>query len=224
MDQTVDQATGTLLAWIASVLPGTSTAVKSASDVTEATGAVLRLVDVVPVAVPRVEHAPLVVRLDYLVTLHFEDPLAEHRALGELVFAAMARSDIELPNADSTAVRERLKLPPSTSLALSMRLPRERPEQQHPLVRKLPVVIRAATVSALEGVVLGPNDFPIMAALVEIPALHLSELTGPQGRFRFEAVPASAKTVRVSARKQRAKIEVDAVPGQSLTIRLPLES
>ena len=223
MDQTVDQATGALLAWIATVLPGTPAAVKSAGDVADATGAVLRLMDVVPVAMPRAERAPLVVRLDYLVTLRLADPLAEHRALGELVFAAMARSDIELANADPAALRERLKLMPFTGLVLSMRLPRERPEQQHPLVRQLPV-IHASPVRALEGVVLGPNDFPIMEALVEIPALRLSELTGPEGRFRFAAMPASGKPIRVSARKQRTKIEVDAVPGQSLTIRLPLES
>jgi hypothetical protein len=223
VDQTVDKATGGLLAWIGTVLPDTPTAVKSAGDNAAATGAVLRLVDIVPVAVPRAERAPLVVRLDYLITLHLADPLAEHRALGELVFAAMARPDIELATADSTALRERLKLTPFTGLTLSMRLPRERAEEQAKLVRQLPI-IHASPVRALEGVVLGPSDFPIMEAIVEVPALRLTALTGPEGRFRFEAMPAGGKPVRVSARKLRTKIEVDAVPGQSLTIRMPLES
>jgi hypothetical protein len=176
------------------------------------------------VAVPRTERAPLLVRIDYLVTLHLAEPMAEHRAMGELVFAALARPDIELAGSDDvTAVRRRLALPASSGLVLSMRLPRERPEQQPQLVR-VPLVLHADLVRPLEGVVVGPNDVPVMDAIVEVPALGISALTDPEGRFRFEATPMGGKSLKVSARKRRAKIEIDAVPGQPLTIRMPLEN
>jgi hypothetical protein len=87
----------------------------------------------------------------------------------------------------------------------------------------MPLVVQADPVRPLEGIVVGPNDFPIMEAIVEIPTLRMSALTGPEGRFRFDAMPSGGKSVKLSARKREITIEVDAVPGQPLTIRMPLE-
>ena len=223
MVDTVDDVTRSVMSWVADALPKTPVEVRSIGDSATGNGAVIRLLDVTPLSLPRAERAPLLLRLDYLVSVHLDNPLAEHRAIGELIFSALGFPELVVGTAaELAAIRGRLNLPAGPSVLVSKRLPRERAEQPRPMVRHAPSV-HAEPVAALEGVVIGPNDFPVADAVVEIPMLNLSALTNLQGRFRFAAAPSSAAPIRLTARKRQARIEVEAPPGHPLTIRLPLE-
>jgi hypothetical protein len=219
----VDDVTRSVMSWVERALPKTPVEVRSLGDPASVNGVAIRLVEVAPLSLPRAERAPLLLRLDYLVSVHLADPLAEHRAIGELVFSALDHPDIVVgAAADLAALRERLDLPAGANLLVSKRLPRERAERPRPIVRR-PLDIHVEPASPLEGIVVGPNDFPVVDAVVELPTLNLSALTNLQGRFRFAAAPSGTTPIRLTARKRQTQIEVDVVPGHPLTIRLPLE-
>jgi hypothetical protein len=86
-----------------------------------------------------------------------------------------------------------------------------------------PLVVKGEPIRPLEGVVLGPQDTPIMDALVELPALNLSVLTDDRGRFRFAGAPMSAST-KLFATKNHVRVGIDAGHTRPVTIRIPLES
>lgn len=222
MVQTADEITRSLRDWIQTVSK-TPVAVRSAADWETSTGIAVRLVSMSPTPTPRNGRRALTIRLDYFVTPTLDDPLAEHRVLGELLFAALSQSDFKImAQDDAVKLRDDLKIPLLPGLFISADLQRE-PETVVARPVRRPLVIKGDTIRPLEGVVLGPQNIPIMDALVELPALNLSVLTDERGRFRFAGAPASGST-KLFATKNHVRVGIDAGQARPVTIRIPLES
>ncbi len=171
------------------------------------------------------EPAPVQIGLRYLVTAWSDDPGDAHRLLGQLVVAGLRDPELEvdlepLP-ADAWAA---FRLPPQPSFVLVTVL---RDQQAVPvkLVRG-PLQLKASDIAPLSGTVVGPNDVPLAAATVELPALQLGAVTDWRGRFAFAAVPREprVKHLVVRARGRELAVDADLGAGAPLMIRFaPLE-
>jgi hypothetical protein len=224
MPKTADDVTQSLRAWIEGVAAGHAlTLLTAADEPAGSSGVTLRLIGATPIAVPRTDQSVRVLRLDYLVGVSAKDPLIEHRLLGELLFAAMTGTEFEpMPPKEAAEAAERVGLSLAGGIVLSAKLRREPARPRVPLVTQ-PLVVDAQTTAALEGLVVGPGNRPIVDAIVEIPALNLSELTDRNGHFRFAATPSGEAPIRLVARKHGHRVQVEAIPGRDLTIHIPLE-
>jgi hypothetical protein len=221
--QTADDITRSLRDWIKAASSKATVTVRSAADWDAGAGIALRLLSMSPMPTPRNDRRALMIRLDYFITPTLDDPLAEHRCLGELLFAALGQSDFKImAREDCAKLRDELKLPLLPGIFISANLQRE-PETIVARPVRRPLVIKGDTIRPLEGVVLGPEDAPIMDALVELPALNLSVLTDDRGRFRFAGCPSSG-SLKLFATKNNVRVGIDAGTTQPVTIHIPLES
>ena len=103
-----------------------------------------------------------------------------------------------------------LGLPPRASFVLRLPLRKERPEAPVKLVRR-PVTLNAVGTSTLYGVVVSPEDTPIVEALIEIPAFQLLATTDRNGRFHFPTVPSEPrkKVLRIRARGRQFNVTTE---------------
>ena len=147
--------------------------------------------------------------------------------LGALVVAALENPEFEveqepLPLSLWTA----LGIAPRPSFVLRVPFKHERPEKLAPRVRK-PLVIKHLPLRSFEGIILGPEDIPLMNAQVELPSLELSTHTDSKGRFQFSAIPAAPgkKLLRVRAKGQEFSINTEQAGSDQdpLVIHLQLE-
>lgn len=200
----IDQADRQLRHWAASVLDTGDASLVSLAAPGASTGELgisLYLMECAAAPPPRGQRRPpLQVSLRYLVTTWAKDPEQAHRLFGELVFAAMENPDFEVDLTPLDAgTWSALGTRPQPSFVLSMPLRRERPEPDTRYVR-VPLVVRAAPLTTLEGTVLGPADVPITGARVEVPGLNLVARSDSRGRFKLAGVPATGETVKLLVR------------------------
>lgn len=149
--------------------------------------------------------------LRYLVTTHASDPKDAHNLLAALLYAAMESSEYEV---DLEPVPSQLwpafNIAPRPAFILQALLPHGGKERPAPLVRQLEPDLHSTTpVVPLYGLVLGPQEVPLMNARVELPNLFRSATTDSKGRFTLLGVPAAPKekTLLIKAHK-REKSEV----------------
>jgi hypothetical protein len=166
---------------------------------------------------------PLQLALRYLVATFAADPLASHRMLGTLAFAAMEHPGFEVElEGVPVGVWGALGLPPVPAFLLRVPLVMERPEPQVPLVRQ-PVELRVMPALSLSGRVVGPDDIPLSNARVDLPMLQASTHTDARGHFCFGAVPARPETkelrVRVRNTERSVQVRQGAGSAQPLLIR-----
>ncbi len=220
-----DDADLQLKDWALTVLPGVKVSFTPPADGAEGEQVHLHLLELAQDPPARTQRrAPLRVRLRYLVAASAKEPSAAHRLLGELLFSALAREDVEVDEAPvPLALWSALKVAPRAAFILQVPFTRELPELRGPLVRK-PLVQHLVVGSPLHGQVLGPGDFPIAGASVEVPSLSLSARTDARGRFTFANVPVSPPAQLVV----RAKGDVQAFTAPAsldgpVTIRFQLK-
>jgi hypothetical protein len=101
-----------------------------------------------------------------------------------------------------------LGIPLQPSIVLNVPLYQERPARKVGRVRE-PMVLRMASLRAITGTVVGPGDFPIMGAWVELPSLGRAVLTDHQGRFRLPGVPTRPAPVAMRVRAKGVETSVD---------------
>jgi hypothetical protein len=185
-------------------------------------GASFYLLELAPAPPPRSNRrAPLQVSLHYLVTTWAETPAAAHALLGKLVFAAMEEADFEVTlTSPPPEAWVGWGTPPQPSFVLQVPLRKARPEPTPPRVRE-PLVVQAAPLAAVAGVVLGPGDVPVTGALVTVPALGYRTRTDHQGKFRVAAVPAADQRIelRVQAKGAQRVITLESLPEEPLIVR-----
>lgn len=149
--------------------------------------------------------------LRYLVTTQAADPKDAHNLLAALLYAAMESTDYEIDlDPVPTQLWSAFDIPPRPAFILKAPLPHEWKGRPAQLVRQPePELAGGAPVVPLYGLVLGPNDIPLMNARVELPNLFRSATTDSKGRFTLAGVPAAPKekTLLIKARK-REKTEV----------------
>ena len=170
------------------------------------------------------KRSPLQLSLRYLVTIWAQEPEEAHRLLDGLLFAAMENSAFEVelspPAAETWTALDTV---PQPSFVLGVPIRRERPEPETQLVR-VPLEVRQASITDLQGIVVGPGDVPLMGAHVELPALHIRTRTDAKGRFRFAAVPRESDAwhllVKAKGRQFQVVVEPNGTDGVSSVIRV----
>ena len=212
-----------LLAWITQQVPKFNVAVTAIGQPREGPGVALALLRAVPRPVPiSFDRKRAVLTLDYLVTVSLSDPLDVHTVVAELAFAALEAPDIEIavdyPVSDACRA---IGLPPSAGLVLRTEARRERILARAPLVRELPIVSVGGLAQA-EGTVFGPNNLPIVGAIVTLDGSDRQVTTGPDGRFRF-AVPEGTRP-QVTARARSRKGTIRLTPATPNLISLQTEA
>lgn len=168
---------------------------------------------------------PLQVLLRYLVTASSPQPEEAHHLLGELLFAAMETSEMEVTLEPlPVALWQAFGVMPQP--AFTVRVPLQKERKARPLRRVLePLVMAASPMARLAGVVLGPGDLPLAGARVELPALSLSTRTDFRGHFFFDAVPRDAPgmlRVQAHGRELSVMAEHPVDPESPLIVHLPL--
>jgi len=225
----IDQIDRELCEWIASVVD-TPVVLAPPGESSEGAGITLHLLDLVEQPPPRGSNrAPLQVALRYLVTTFGENAAESHRWLWELILQATRRSQeidwqvdlkplpIEFWQACGVAPR------PSFVLQLPLRHEWEQPSA--PLVTA-PMELGAVPKRSIVGTVVGPDDFPLSGAYVELPAIGLSAYTGSKGRFAFASVPSgkhSPKQIMVRTKGRERMFDLSSESGaEPLIIRFSL--
>lgn len=163
--------------------------------------------------------APYQLNLQYLVTVADADIVKSHQLLGALAFAAMGNPDFELDlSALPAATWSAFGVAPRPGFVIRRALRQARAETHAPVVARQPV-IKAARLTRIDGVVLGPNDTPLMGARVELLSMGRVAGTDERGNFSFEGVPDNAVVrLLVEAKGWRREIAVSA--GERLELRL----
>ncbi len=210
----IDQVDVRLKAWVETVLGTISIALTSPREIPTDPVVYLYLMRITPaLAPPTAKRLPRQVLLHYLITARAPDPEQAHRLLGDLVLAALdgENADFELdfePLPVETWIA--LGVEPLPAFIIKIPLSRERPQREIPLVR-VPMVIRAASITSLQGTVLGPQDQPLQGALVELASVRQYQRTDAQGNFRFASVPTDPQTqqLRVSAKGHELEVSVE---------------
>lgn len=218
----IDQVDSRLREWAANTLDIRTISLRPPTDDQSDRGASLYLVELISAPPLRtVQRPPLQLSLRYLVSTWAEEPEEAHRLLGGLVFAAMEHPEFEVEiEPVPAAVWMALGVIPRPSFFLRVPLRRERPQPEAKYVRK-PLVVQTAPVTNLSGVVVGPEEIPLVGATVTLPALHRSTQTDEKGRFQFAAVPAShleRLSVRAKGREFEVSIQQQVAAGEPIVI------
>ncbi len=148
--------------------------------------------------------------LRYLATSWAEQRDVAEAMLCSLAFHLLGRgasgpdgqSEIELEAAaPPLEVLAALGVPPRPALVLGLPLVHVERAAAAPRVARPPAV-RAEPTGTLWGKLVGPEERPIAAAQVELPAFGRVTETDRDGQFRFHGVPAdpAGQTIRVRAR------------------------
>jgi hypothetical protein len=172
--------------------------------------------------------AQLVLR--YLVTTW-----AEQRELAESLLCMLAlhllgrgangpdgRSEISVEATPAPEVLAALGLPPRAALTLGLPLVHVEMEAPARRVTHPPSVLTEAAAT-LWGILLGPDELPIAAARVDLPAFGRSTETDEAGQFRITGVPANLadRTLHVRARGIERTFRLSAGnDGGPLTLRM----
>ncbi len=131
---------------------------------------------------------PLQFSLHYLISTWAEQPEEAHRLLGELAFAALESPNWEVDlEPISTEMWLACGVPPRPAFVLRVPVRRERPEPEISYVR-VPPKVRAHPIQYIHGLLLGPGDFPLVDARVELIGSSLSATTDAKGYFRLAYV------------------------------------
>jgi len=212
--------------WVKSILKDVNVALDPPEAARKSRTIRVYLMEIVQSQAPRTnKRPPLQLFLRYLVTAEDGDDEIGHRLIGELLAGALDTAEFEVePDPVPLAVWSGFGIPPRPSFVLRAPLRIERPEPQVKRVL-MPLVVNTAPMIALDGVVLGPGDFPLAEARVELPALQLSTHTDYKGRFHFGAIPAGppGMQVRVNAKGREVTVSTSTDGrrnGEPLVVRI----
>ena len=164
----IDQLDHELASWVTSIIGDATTRFDMPSEQPEGRGVVLYLLSFSPTPPASTgKPIPLQFTLRYLVTTWAESPPEAHRLLGNLVLAAMEKSEYELELEPLPAETwQAFRLPPQPAFVLRVLLREPRPEPTAKYVTK--VVIESRATVSVYGVIHGPEDIPIASARIEL--------------------------------------------------------
>jgi len=163
------------------------------------------------------ERAPLQVKLNYLVSCWNDNAQAAHDQLSQLVFAAMDHADFEVSFALTPDLWSSFGTPPRPAFLLSVIARHERPQPDVPRVRH-PMVVETTGITALSGLVTGPEEIPLAGAYVVLPGIQLSQYTNPRGEFTFQRVPTMPLRLLVRAKGAERQLTVEHPNGEPVRI------
>ncbi len=205
----IDKIDRELGAWAASVVGGVEVSHDLPAEGASGRGVSLYLFEILNTPAPRTQQRPpLKITLRYLVTTWAESTVEAHSILGELIFAALERNDLEVDLEPASGPlwigAGKLARP---SFRVRIPLTRSRPENLAPQV-KAPMILRSSPLRPFHGQVIGPGNLPIMGARIELPELNLFTYTSPEGRFHFAGVPSNPAISKLRVRAKKRHISV----------------
>jgi len=219
----IDQIDKRLRDWIQKTLDVPEPTLLPPSDDQKGRGVSLYLLELMDKPPTRgTKRPPLQLSLRYLVTTWAKDPEKAHQLLGDLVFAAMEKPEFEvdLDPIPATAWAA-FGVIPRPSFILRVPLQKKLPEPPIKYVLE-PLVIKPVAITTLRGIVLGPDDVPLVRAVVEVPALQLTTRTDAKGQFEFSSVPSEPRTKAMYVRAKGQEFDVTVehpVDGEQIVIR-----
>lgn len=95
---------------------------------------------------------------------------------------------------------------------------------RHLLPLALCLLAASASAAGLSGVVTGPDGAPLSGVEVRIPALRLGAVTGADGRYALEDVPAGRVAVQFSRAGMRTALEAVELGATPATLDIRLEA
>jgi hypothetical protein len=223
----IDEIDQLMVEWVASVVPDAEVVFDAPRASSAAPTVHLYLIALQNAVPTRRDHPRAYeIALRYLVAVSAPQPQVAHRLLGQLLVAGLDRADlqVEMP-ALSPEFWVAFGVAPQPAFLLQRPLTVERP-MRAPRVR-YPAEVQVVPVGELSGLVLTPDDVPVVRARVELPDLHASTFTDGDGRFRFGAVPAhaQARRVRVVAKGTELVVSRRSADEQPFVIRFqPMEA
>ena len=165
-----------------------------------------------------VHRSPLRISLRYLITAHAPDDAQAHHLLGRLIFAALEAPDFEVDLIPLSLVEwAALQTMPRPGFVINIGLTQERACTSSG--RPTPVIRLAQ--SQRRGLVLGPDDRPLIGATVEFPAMKFTTHTDEQGGFHFPDPPSGQPQMIVRAAGHEQRLTLDIAAHDPLIIRLP---
>jgi hypothetical protein len=211
--------------WVKSVVKGVDVVLDAPCASADKPAIHLHLLEVQS-AVPANRDHPRSVELmlNYLVTVAAAETEVAHRVFGNLLAAALGRSEyeVELPQL-GPEFWTAFGVAPRPAFFLKCPLTVSR-EQQVPRIREAPE-IRLKPAAVLSGVVVTSNDLPVVRARVELPEVHAVTYTDEGGRFSFNAAPprSGPRAFKVTA-KGSERVFSDTAPADApLVIRFDLK-
>lgn len=179
------------------------------ADLHDGTGISLYLLEIVDTPPPRTNgRTPLQFSVRYLVTTWASEAEEAHRLLSELIFAAMEYPDFHVEFGPLAPEYWRtLGVVPRPSFMLRVPVKKARPEPETGIVTR-EISVDAVPTTRLEGVVLTPEDIPLMDMRVELKHLRTTVRTDRNGRFLFPNVPVEPRMKELIVRGKGHEISV----------------
>jgi hypothetical protein len=220
---TADTVTTGLADWARSILPEVPALARPLGTHERTNGVDIRLIRVTPRPAARTSEPPVILDLDYLITVQMADAAAEQNALVELMFAAVERHESEVVTDQGIAeLCTSLGIPVAAGFVL--RTPLIRVPVRHAAKRvRVPLVVHTAELGVIEGRVVGPQDTPIAGAVISASGLNNTARSGHDGRFRLVGMPGTDAGVALTARARGAEADGVGVVGKPIVLRLALE-
>jgi hypothetical protein len=213
----IEQVDNNLAAWVRDVLKGVTVSLAAPDDSHEGIGISLYLLEFAqsPVLRGGPKRLPLQFSLRYLVTSWAEETADAHRAIGQLIFAAMEHPEYQIDFEPApVALWSAFGISPRPSVILTAPVRLERPEPVVPVVR-VPPIVKGAPVVSFFGRVLGPDDIPLANIAVEFPPLQLSTRTDNKGYFKFSGIPGGSDAVQLRLKGKGKVLDIEVKPASS---------
>ena len=217
-----------ILNWVSSVLSSgdhqldVSVSLTPPSDKESGSGVslyLLSLADMHPAT--GTKRAPLQIALHYLITTWAAESQAAHRLLSTVLFKAMESPEFVVqlsPSVDWSA----FGIIPRPAFVLQVPCRLERPAPDTPLVRQ-PLRVETTLATTLRGIILTPDDLPVVDAYVELPNLGRVERTDGRGQFQMRMVPAEPRqkllTVRAKGRVLSCVVDQTTSSAEPVVVR-----
>ncbi|WP_250454449.1 carboxypeptidase-like regulatory domain-containing protein [Caballeronia sp. ATUFL_M2_KS44] len=223
----LDEVDRRLLAWAGAAVPDAQALLGPPPDAVTQDSVSVHLFAIVPRAAnrqPRQCRWPFELR--YLVTADAVSPADAHRMVGALLISALETPDFDVQASPPLGLWRALGAKPRAAFTLGVPWQHQATFPAAPAVRE-GLHIEHGSIGALHGVVLGPEDIPVMSARVEIGSLGRVTVSDRFGKFSFAGVP-RGMDLRVRAQARGASLECVAAGSGSggddrgVVIRLPL--
>lgn len=223
MADTANSVTAGLADWVRSLLPGVPATARPLGARERTSGVDIRLLRATPRPAARIAAPPVILDLDYLITVQMADAAAEQNALVELMFAAVERHESEIVTDQGIAeLCTSLGIPVAAGFVL--RTPLVRASTRHAAKRvRTPLVVHTAAMGVIEGRVVGPQDIPIAGAVITASGLSNTARSDHDGHFRLVGMPSTTAGVALTARARGTETDGVGVVGKPIVFRLALE-
>ena len=134
------------------------------------------------------------------MTTWADDPVVARQLLLDLAFTALGTADLDVSSEPvAPELWTALSAIPRPSFILRAAIRRERPEVIAPRVL-VPLVVEPGRLTAVEGVVLGPNEVALSGAEIDVVGLDHATRTDGRGRFRLGGLPGDPVVSRLRVR------------------------